>query len=337
MKNSTDFARLVSSFLTEYLPYQRGYSKNTVLSYRDGLKIFIRYLTEVRGYSLNRLYMKDLSKELVISYLEWLRKNGCTNSTANQRLSAIKAFVDYSQGESIENMGSLQEIRNIKSKKYSGKEVSFLSAEEIQKLINYPDIHTSTGLRHRTIMTLLYDSGCRVQELCSLTVGDVDTARTPAVVRLTGKGNKNRTVAIAPETAQLVNQYLKRIRPHSLKTDPLIINRMGEPMDRDGVSYIIKKYTAEIRKQDSSFPSKVHCHMFRHSKAMHMLAADINIVYIRDFLGHEDVSTTMIYARADNRIKERVINDLAPKLTDQVEFNDWGKDADLMDFLNSLK
>ena len=107
-------------------------------------------------------------------------------------------------------------------------------------------------------------------------------------------------------------------------------------MDRDGIGYVIDKYVNRVRANDPSFPSKVHCHMFRHSKAMHMLEAGINIVYIRDFLGHEDVSTTMIYLRSDNRLKDDAINKLAPKIAGDVTLPDWNRNPDLMAFSNSL-
>ena len=108
-------------------------------------------------------------------------------------------------------------------------------------------------------------------------------------------------------------------------------------MSRDGISYIIEKYSADIRKSDPSFPEDVHPHVLRHSKAMHMLAAGINIVYIRDFLGHEDISTTMIYARADNRLKTEAITKLAPKVAGESVFGDWSQNQDLLDFLNRFK
>ena len=116
----------------------------------------------------------------------------------------------------------------------------------------------------------------------------------------------------------------------------LIKNKNNQQMSRDGIEYIVQKYAAIIKNNDPSFPSKVHPHMFRHSKAMHMLAVDIPIVYIRDFLGHEDISTTMIYARADSRKKNEAINNLAPKLIEE-NYVDWSKDQDLLDFLNSFK
>lgn len=152
-----------------------------------------------------------------------------------------------------------------------------------------------------------------------------------------GKCNKYRTVVLSDTTAKLVENYLSRYRSYAVEIDPLITNRYQHKIDRDGISYIVKKYADALRKEDAAFPEHVHCHMFRHSKAMHMLEAGINIVYIRDFLGHEDISTTMIYVRADNRLKNDAINALAPKVADETNLPDWNKDKDLLQFLNSLK
>ena len=152
-----------------------------------------------------------------------------------------------------------------------------------------------------------------------------------------GKCNKYRTVVLSDTTAKLVENYLSRYRSYAVGIDPLITNRYQHKIDRDGISYIVKKYVDALRKEDAAFPEHVHCHMFRHSKAMHMLEAGINIVYIRDFLGHEDISTTMIYVRADNRLKNDAINALAPKVADETNLPDWNKDKDLLQFLNSLK
>ena len=334
--NSTDFAQLITGFLTDYLPLQRCYANNTILSYRDTLKLFLRFLMEAKDISPNSFYVKDFNRELIIEFLEWYRLSGASTSTANQRLAAIKSFADYAQFESIENISLLQNVSGIKSKKASPKEILFLSTSQMSMLINKPDINTYTGYRHRVILTLLYDSGCRVQELCDITIADVSLNGT-STVRLHGKGKKYRTVVISDETANLIKNYIQRFMSSAVGTKPLITNRYHRKIDRDGVTYIINKYENMIRKDDLAFPKHIHCHMFRHSKAMHMLEAGINIIYIRDFLGHEDISTTMIYVRADNRLKNEAINKLAPKVTGETKLPDWSKDKDLMQFLNSLK
>lgn len=335
-RNSTDFAQLVTRFLTDFLPLQRNYSRNTVLSYKDTLKLFVVFLTEIKNINLIEFTMKNFNRQLIIDYLEWLRSRGAGISTANQRLAAIKTFADYASVQCIECLAPLQLIQGIKAKKSVAREITYLTVEQMSQLINSPDINTRNGLRHRLVLTLLYDSGCRVQELCNLAIRDVNIEKNPTV-RLHGKGNKYRTVTISDNTANLVSEYINRQRRTTLIDQPLIINRKHEKMSRDGVNYIIEKYVQEIHRTVPTFPQHVHAHGFRHSKAMHMLVAGINIVYIRDFLGHEDISTTMIYSRADNRLKNDAINKLAPKVTEETDFLDWSRDPELMSFLNSFK
>ena len=292
--NTTDFAKLVTGFLTDYLPLQRGYSQNTILSYRDALKMFIVFLRDTKGMKLSRFTMAGFDRNLIVEFLNWCRDRGSAVSTVNQRLAALKTFAAYTQIECIDYVAPLQNVLAVHAHKSVGKEISFLTVDQISKLINRPDINTATGLRHRTAITLLYDSGCRVQELCDIRIRDIHTGSNPTL-RLHGKGDKFRTVVITDKAAQLAKEYINRQRGGALQDHPLIVNRSGQKMNRDGIQYIISKYVGEIHSEYSSFPGHVHCHQLRHSKAMHMLAAGINIVYIRDFLGHEDISTTMIY------------------------------------------
>ncbi len=334
--NTTDFARMVTGFLTDYLPLQRGYSKNTILSYRDALKLFIVFLTEEKGIQLSKFTLSRFNRILVVEFLEWCRAKGAAVSTANQRLAALKSFACYAQIECIDYMASLQDVQGIRSRKTEGKEVSFLNVEQMAMLINRPDINTRYGLRHRAALTLLYDSGCRVQELCDIRLCDVSIGSNPTV-KLHGKGDKYRTVVISEGTGTLLKEYISRQRDGALKNQPLIVNRTDKKLSRDGVQYMIDKYVQEIHAENKTFPDHVHCHQFRHSKAMHMLTAGINIVYIRDFLGHEDISTTQIYSRADNRLKNEAINALAPRIAGQTRLSDWRADLDLLGFLNSFK
>lgn len=230
----------------------------------------------------------------------------------------------------------LQPVLSVKSLKTTTRQVDYLTEEQMNNLINLPPIDTSTGIRHRIIMCLLYDTGARVQELCDLKIEDINLGNNPTV-KLHGKGSKIRIVPISKNMNQILEVYISKFFSDiKLKNEYLIKNKNNQQMSRDGIEYIVQKYATILKNNDPSFPSKVHPHMFRHSKAMHMLAVDIPIVYIRDFLGHEDISTTMIYARADSRKKNEAINNLAPKLIEE-NYVDWSKDQDLLDFLNSFK
>ena len=333
---ATDFAVLITKFLTEYLPLHRNCSKNTINSYKDSLKLFILFLRDDKSMNINKFKMHQINRELILEFIEWLKNRGNTPVTINQRLAGIKSFINFAQYESIENLAYLQPVLSVKSLKTTIRQVDYLTEEQMNKLINLPPTDTLAGLRHRIIMCLLYDTGARVQELCDLKIEDINLGNNPTV-KLHGKGSKIRIVPVSKNMNQILEVYISKFFTDvKLKNEYLIKNKNNQQMSRDVIEYIVQKYATILKNNDPSFPSKVHPHMFRHSKAMHMLAVDIPIVYIRDFLGHEDISTTMIYARADSRKKNEAINNLAPKLIEE-NYIDWSKDQDLLDFLNSFK
>jgi len=280
--------------------------------------------------------MHQINRELILEFIEWLENRGNSPVTINHRLAGIKSFINFAQYESVENLAYLQPVLSVKSLKTTTRQVDYLTEEQMNNLINLPPTDTFAGLRHRIIMCLLYDTGARVQELCDLKIEDINLGNNPTV-KLHGKGSKIRIVPISKNMNQILEVYISKFFSDiKLKNEYLIKNKNNQQMSRDGIEYIVQKYATILKNNDPSFPSKVHPHMFRHSKAMHMLAVDIPIVYIRDFLGHEDISTTMIYARADSRKKNEAINNLAPKLIEE-NYVDWSKDQDLLDFLNSFK
>ncbi|MCD8197418.1 MAG: site-specific integrase [Lachnospiraceae bacterium] len=335
-QNSTDFAQLTVSFLTDYLPLQRGFSNNTILSYRDTFKLLLRFLVNDKAFDLKKFTLQDLDRNLVLEFLSSYRNKGASSRTANQRLAAIKTFCEYASTEVPDSLNELLAVRNIKFKRAPGRQIQFLNVDQTTLLINLPDIRSRTGLRHRVILTLLYDSGCRVQELCDLTVGDVFLCNAVSTVKLHGKGNKTRTVFISKATAKLLSLYKEKFHRNSLADTPFIKGRYSGKIKRNGIAYVLDKYGREAALQDPTFPLHIHCHMLRHSKAMHMLQAGVEVTRIRDFMGHEDVSTTMVYVKADNRIKEEVIGKLAQKIVKDAPQEDWTEDKDLMAFLDTL-
>ena len=179
---------------------------------------------------------------LIIEYFEWLRNRGCSVSTANQRLAAIKSFSEYAGVQCLECLALLQLVQGIKSQKAATHEIAFLSSDQIRELINFPDINTENGLRHRVILTLLYNSGCRVQELCDMAIGDIQTGDNPTV-RLHGKGNKSRYVPLMKTAAKHIQKYLSHMKYNSEACfeEYLFKNHMNSQFTRQGVNYVLKK------------------------------------------------------------------------------------------------
>lgn len=334
----TDFAKYLTDFLAIYLPSQKNVSKNTICSYRDAFKLLIKYCQEIKKISAERITLSDLSSELIASFLKWIETDrNCSISTRNQRLAAIHSLFRYIQAEEPAGIFHFQKVINIPTKKTKTTTVEYLNPEAIKLLLEQPDKHTRKGRRDLTLISVLYDCGARVQELIDLRVCDVFLTK-PAVLTLMGKGNKIRKVPIMNNTAALLQSYLteNELDKPWKNEYPLFTNYQHHKLTKEGVAYIVSKYAASARKTSKIMPSKVNVHMLRHSKAMHLLQAGVNLIYIRDFLGHVDLKTTEIYARADTEAKRKAIENVHLDLIDK-NLPDWSKDQTLLSWLSDLK
>ena len=334
----TDFATYLTEFLSMYLPGQKNASRNTISSYRDTFKLLIRYCQEQKDIPVEKLKMGMLTNGLITDFLEWIEKGRkCSIATRNQRLAAIHSFYRYAQYEEPSGILHFQKVIAIPIKKTFKPSVPHLTPEAMKLLLSQPNKMTSKGRRDLTLLSVLYDSGCRVQELADLKVRDV-VLNNPAVLILTGKGNKVRRVPLMKNTLTLLEHY---IQENSLdkpwKSDyPLFINKQHKKLTKEGVAYIISQYVSLARRISTIVPEKVMPHMFRHSKSIHLLQAGVSLIYIRDFLGHEDIKTTEIYAKCDTELKRKAIENAYPDLVDS-NLPDWNKDAALLDWLSNLK
>jgi site-specific recombinase XerD len=334
----TDFAKHLTEFLSVYLPSQKNVSKNTICSYRDTFKLMIRYCQEKESIPAEKITMEALSSNLIISFLEWLENDRkCCISTRNQRLAAIHSFFRYVQSEEPTGIFHFQKIIAISIKKTKKTVVEHLTPEAMKLLLEQPDKHTPKGRRDLALMSLLYDTGARVQELIDIRVCDV-ILENPAVIILTGKGNKTRRVPIMKNMVLLLQNYLAENKLNKSWKDeyPLFTNNQHHKLTKEGVAYIVAKYVVNGRKISTIIPPKVKVHMFRHSKAMHLLQAGVNLIYIRDFLGHVDLKTTEIYARTDTETKRKAIENAYPDLIDS-NLPDWNKDHALLSWLSELR
>lgn len=334
----TDFAKYLTEFLAVYLPSQKNVSRNTIRSYRDTFKLLIRYCQEIKNIPVEKITLNALSNTLLIGFLKWLETDRkCSISTRNQRLAAIHSFFRYIQAEEPEGIFHFQKIMNIPIKKGQKTVVEYLTPEAIKLLLEQPDKSTRKGRRNLTLISVLYDCGARVQELIDIRVCDV-ILESPAILTLTGKGNKIRRVPIMNNTAALLRSYFaeNELDVPWKNEYPLFTNNQHHKLTRKGIGYIVSKYADSARKTSKIIPLKVTVHMLRHSKAMHLLQAGVNLVYIRDFLGHVDLKTTEIYAKADTETKRRAIENVYPDLIES-NLPDWRQDQALLSWLTNLK
>lgn len=334
----TDFAKHLTEFLSVYLASQKNVSKNTLYSYRDTFKLLIKFCWETQNIPAERITMSLLSNELILGFLQWLETDRrCSISTRNQRLAAIHSFFRYLQAEEPAGLYHFQKVMAIPSKKAGKTTVEHLTPEAVKLLLEQPDKQTPKGRRDLTLLSVLYDTGARVQELIDIQVGDV-ILDAPAVIVLHGKGNKTRRVPLMKPTVALLQSYLteNNLNQPGKNQHPLFLNPQHRKLTKEGIAYILSKYVESARKSSTVVPARVKPHVIRHSKAMHLLQAGVNIIYIRDFLGHVDIKTTEIYARADTETKRKAIEKAYPDLIES-NLPDWNKDQELLAWLSKLK
>lgn len=335
MKTTNELPRILSGFLLNELPVVRNQSANTITSYRDTFKQLLTYMQNEVQINAGKVRIDDLTVERITGFLSWLeRERGNSISTRNQRLAAIHSLFQHIQVQSPEHMFQCQQVLGIPFKKAERKQVGYLSEDETRELLAAPDTETKKGRRDQTLLCLLYDSGARVQELADLRVGDL-RLEPPAQVKLTGKGRKTRSVPLMDKTVALLRLYLQEQRlNNSISYEhPLFFNTQKKKLTRQGIAYVLKKYA------DECDISKTSPHRIRHTKAMHLTEADINPIFIRDFLGHVDLKVTEVYSKTSVKMKRAALEKMNSGDHDVVpeESYDWTEDESLMDWLAGLK
>ena len=333
----TDFSKALTHYLSNYLPGQRNVSPNTIKSYRDTFKLLLFYCKQDAGIAVERLCIKQIDKTLILDFLGWLeneRGNGI--STRNQRLACIHGFFRYLQLEEPGSLLSHQKVLSIPIKKVQKPMVNHLTPDALKCILAQPDLEKPGGRRDLTLLSVLYDTGARVQELIDLRVCDI-RLDPPPILTLTGKGNKKRCVPLMSNTESLLKQYMSEthLLQNGIPTHSLFFNSQRRKMTRAGITYILKKYVSQAKKGALLIPDKVTPHVLRHTKAMHLLQAGVDMVYIRDLLGHADIATTEIYAHADTEVKRKALENAYPDMV-PTEFPEWSKDDDLLTWLDNL-
>ena len=333
---ATDFAVFLHRFLTSHLAGLRGCSPNTIASYRDTFKLLIAFFRDGRSIPPDKLTLDLIDAAAITGFLNWLEAERHNSiSTRNQRLAAISSFCAWMQTQDPARMACWQDILAIPAKKQARPAVSHLTVEQARRLLAQPDRSTRQGRRDATLLATLYDTGARVQELADLAVRDI-RLQHPAMVSLTGKGRKTRHVPLAGNTTELLAAYLAEHRLDEPGHDghPLFYGQHRARLSRGGIAWIIRKYQVQIHDPLLAGAS-ISPHILRHSKAMHLYEAGVPLPYIRDILGHVDLSTTEIYARASTEAKRKALEAAYPGIVTG-DLPEWNQDPGLLDWLTSL-
>lgn len=310
LTNPAEFAALVQRFFAERLLQQRNASPSTIAAYRDTFRLLLSYAECKLAKKPTKLALIDFDAALILNFLAYLEsERHNTVRTRNARLATIRAFAHYASLQCPEALLLTQQIQAIPMKRFEKPMLGFLSREETQALLEAPDDRTWCGYRDRILLSVLYNTGARVSELIGVRVADVDLTLSPSV-RLHGKGRKQRTVPLWKETAAKIRRWL--VFAHLKAEKPLVPTRRGLPMTRSNVAERIALAASSAAKHCVQLQNrKVTPHTLRHTTAMHLLQAGVDITIIALWLGHESPVTTHGYIEADLSMKERALSTIA--------------------------
>ena len=307
----TLLAPILEGFFTDYLMTQRKASPHTIASYRDTLTMLLGHLHDQTGKLPSRLDLADLDAPAITGFLQHLetsRRNG--TSTRNARLTAIHSLFRYAALHVPEHAALITRVLAMPSKRTDSTVVCFLSRTELQALLAAPDCATWHGRRDHALILLTAQTGLRVSELTALTIDDLHLGTGPHV-RCIGKGRKERCTPLTPPTVQAVATWLTERR--GTRADPVFCTRGGTALSRDAVARLLTKHAGTAAEHCASLRTKtVTPHTLRHSAAMQLLQAGVDITVIALWLGHESTQTTRIYIHADMALKEQALARTTP-------------------------
>lgn len=334
---TTDFAVHLSKYFTHYLPNERGSSPQTIDSYRYAFILFLEYMDSV-GIPPEKMTISDFTRDRIREFLDWLENTrGNSPSTRNYRLAAMKGFVHYLKYEFPDHLDEYQRILAIPLKKTEQPEISYMKTDGIELLVNQVDVSKKNGLRDYVILMLLYTTGIRVSELIQIKVKDISLTE-PYTLVIHGKGNKGRYVPLMKVAVPHIQNYLSLMKYDcdARYSEILFKNHMGKPFTRQGINYLLNKYGYKARKVGTAYvPEDLSPHKLRHTAAMELLTAGVDLIYIRDLLGHSSVTTTEVYARTDAQLKRKAIEAASKEIVHEEDAS-WDLNTDLRDWLKSF-
>jgi site-specific recombinase XerD len=326
--------RLLQAFFHSWLVHQRGASTNTVHAYRDTWRLFLRFVAKRRQHDVADLALADLSGNEVLAFLDHVEHDRHASiSTRNCRLAALRSFFLFVADHEPSVAGHCAEVLRIPTKRAPHRTITYLDPEEVAAILAQPERTTPLGQRDHALLAFLYNTGARIEEALTLTPTAI-RLDAPAQVRLVGKGRKERICPLWPETASLITALLRRVPRGG--DEPIFANRYGQPLHASGVRFRLRQYVASAAKQHPRLRDKhVTPHTFRHTAAVHLVAAGVDVTVIQSWLGHVHLDTTFLYAQANVETKRKAIEQVdggaRPARPPR-----WKREPALMAWLDSL-
>lgn len=326
--------KLLHSFFHEWLVEQRNASHRTVLAYRDAWRLFLRFVAQHRKKPVAALTLEHMMGADVLAFLQHIeQERHASVITRNCRLAALRSFFSFVSEYEPRLAMQCSEVLRVPFKKAARRATRYLESGEVVAILSQPDRSKVEGQRDHALLSLLYNTGARIQEALDLRPQDVHF-KSPAHVRLMGKGRKERISPIWPETANLITA-LMRHQPRK-PDEPIFVNRYRSPLTASGFRFRLRQYVEAAAKSVPTISKKwVSPHIFRHTAAVHLLASGVDVTVIRSWLGHAQLDTTNLYAQANLETKRKALEQVDPKLRPGKPPR-WKRDADLLAWLDSL-
>jgi site-specific recombinase XerD len=334
MKTNNPFPALLRAFFQEWLAEQRSASVHTIRSYRDTWRLLLRFIAGRKGGGVARIMLADVSAGEVRAFLHHTEhgRRG-TIGTRNCRLAAIRSFFSFVADKNPEYVAQCAEVLVIPLKRKPTAAPCYLEPWEVEAILAQPDRSTIEGMRDHVLLSLLYNSGARIQEALDLCSGAI-RFEAPHCVRLYGKGQKERICPLWPETITLLKMLLER-QPRA-PDERIFVNRYGKPLGASGVRFKLAAYVETAAKTVPTLRSKhVTPHSFRHATAVHLVAAGVDITVIRSWLGHVSLDTTNHYAQANLETKRKALEQVGVPMAGNGPPR-WKRDASLLAWLDTL-
>jgi site-specific recombinase XerD len=307
-KRSSLLGALIESFFTQRLIRQRRASPATVSAYKDALRLLLGFVASRLGKHIDCLDIQDLDYEAVLAFLDFLeRERGNSARTRNARLAAIHSFFRHVAYSDPEAVALAQRIRGISPKRTVKRVVEFLQPAEVDALLAAPNRHTARGRRDHALLLFLLRTGVRVSEAAGVNAADL-TLMAPRQVLIRGKGSKERILPLANDLATILRDLLAERRIGAHGETAVFVDAQGKRLTRFGITHIVRRTVSKAAKDCVTLGKRsISPHSFRHTAAMRLLQAGVDIAVIRAWLGHADIQTTHEYLEADVEMKRQAL------------------------------
>lgn len=322
----------IRRFLVEYLRVERNLSENTQQSYRDTIILLLRFCKKKISKRIDEINLEDLSTDIIRLFLLDLEESrNCSLQTRNQRLGAIRTLASFISERCPEKIQWCGKIHEIAFKKTDKIQLPYLDKDEIDELLDCPDLSTNQGKRDYALLLFLYNTGARASEAARLTIADLNLSKNYPSVRLCGKGKKQRHCPLWEVTVKALEQLCS----NRINCEYLFLNQRKKPITRFGIHAMVQRY---VKKASYKLPSlqkkRVSPHTIRHTTAMLLLRSGVDINTIRAWLGHVSINTTNIYVQIDLEMKAKALQKCDLPETDIT--NVLSENQELLEFLKNL-